>query len=123
MGKPWKRKKKKRDRAHHGPCFIEGCKHNGSLMHHCKVCEKLEEDRKLRMQMLRARLPESIRNTSLELKEGWGRRWRRKPKPPFKLQFCGNHFVEANKAIKRHVLVKHPWLIGAWMAAKLMAKD
>jgi len=46
MGKPWK-KKVKRDKAHHGPCFVEGCKINGSLMHHCKICEALVAEKRL----------------------------------------------------------------------------
>lgn len=40
MGKPWK-KKVKVDKAHHGPCFMDGCKANGSLMHHCRICDEL----------------------------------------------------------------------------------
>ncbi|MCJ7796849.1 MAG: hypothetical protein MUQ56_08800 [Thermoleophilia bacterium] len=41
MGKPWKKKQKIKLKSHHGPCFVKGCKHNGSLMHHCKICEAL----------------------------------------------------------------------------------
>ena len=103
MGKPWKRRKKKRDRAEHGPCFVATCKVNGSMVHHCKICEEIEEERKRRAaaraerrKKLR-RLPESDETRGL-----FG--WKRKVRPPFKVQFCGHHVVEANEPDRKSVV-------------------
>lgn len=38
---------------------------------------------------------------------------------PFTVQFCGDHLVEAAARMKRHVLLKHPATIPAWMLAAL----
>lgn len=95
MGKPWKRHKVKRDKANHGPCFVKDCTRNGSLLHHCKVCEALAAD-------------PSHKKTADEC---------------FTVAFCGHHVVEANKEIKKHVLLKHPMTIPAWMASKLLGES
>lgn len=91
MSKPRSIKRKRlraTTRSHHGPCFKEGCHHNGGLMHHCKICEALKAAGKLDSE-------------------------------PFTVQFCGEHLIEAAMRIKRHVLLKHPATIPAWMMAKL----
>jgi hypothetical protein len=38
---------------------------------------------------------------------------------PFTVQFCGDHLVEAAARIKRHVLLKHPGTLPAWMMSAL----
>jgi hypothetical protein len=38
---------------------------------------------------------------------------------PFTVQFCGDHIVEAAARMKKHVLLKHPATIPAWMLAAL----
>jgi hypothetical protein len=36
-------KARTKPKKHRGPCYVKGCKVNGGLMHHCKICEALVE--------------------------------------------------------------------------------
>lgn len=77
MSKPWKKKPKKA-RRHKGPCYHEGCKRNGGIIHHCITCEKLAAAGKID--------PDKI----------------------YRVQCCDTHAFKALERIKHHALIGHP---------------
>jgi hypothetical protein len=120
MGKPWKRRKVKRDRAHHGPCFVKGCEINGSLMHTCKYCEyvlieKLAKENPQDDAFNHTKTLEQLLRLGKVTKE-------RIAKDVYTVQFCGEHVIPADGKIKRHLIGKHRGVLPAWFFSKLTGR-
>ncbi len=88
------RKMRKRAKAiigkpHQGPCFKKGCQLNGSILHECLTCEKLE---------LEAAASRGNEDEVGDLDRS----------KLFTIQACVVHSDEGLKKVRRHALTAHP---------------